>query len=232
MSILDKVRRRSRHLSPLRNVGFHGDKHLLRLVDIIMQPVNSFIETGTNVGSTLIYMARTYPDAACYSCEPDLLAYREAVKNGRELSGVHIYNETSQMFFQRLEKEQSCLFEEAALFWLDAHGYGFKWPLREEVNFITTKFSSAYMLIDDFKVPGLSCFGFDSYKGQECSLEYIKSALNPERKYDVYYPAYTEKTSHFHSLRGWGLIMFGQDKETENYLDKMGDKIQKAKWNL
>jgi hypothetical protein len=229
MSIFDNFRRQSqRRLSPLQPVGFHGDKNLMSLVDNIMQSVHVFIETGTNVGSTITYVARTYPTTRCFSCEPDLRAYTEAVKNSRDLAGVSIYNETSKTFMERLEQEHDYLFEEKILFWLDAHGYGFKWPLREEVNFITTKFSSAYILIDDFKVPGLDCFGFDSYKDQESSFEYLRTALSSKQEYAIYYPAYTEKTSTFHPLRGWGLIVLGPQNDI-GILESMGDKIQRDK---
>jgi hypothetical protein len=209
MSIFDNFRRQSqRRLSPLQPVGFHGDKYLMSLVDNIMQSVHVFIETGTNVGSTITYVARTYPTT--------------------RLAGVSIYNETSKTFMERLEQEHDYLFEEKILFWLDAHGYGFKWPLREEVNFITTKFSSAYILIDDFKVPGLDCFGFDSYKDQESSFEYLRTALSSKQEYAIYYPAYTEKTSTFHPLRGWGLIVLGPQNDI-GILESMGDKIQRDK---
>lgn len=213
-----------RKLSPQQAAGFHGDRHLLSLVDTIMQSAHVFIETGTNVGSTATYMGCNYPDIRCFSCEPDSQAYQEAVKNIQGLSNVHVYNETSQAFLERLERDCDFLFEEPVLFWLDAHGYGFKWPLREEVSFITSKFRSAYILIDDFKVPGLDCFGYDSYDDQECSFEHIRTALGSGQKYTVFYPAYTEKTSTFHPLRGWGLIVFGQHNGAE-ILENMGDKI-------
>jgi hypothetical protein len=95
------------------------------------------------------------------------------------------------------------------LFWLDAHGYGFEWPLREEVSVITTYWQKAYLLIDDFLVPGLDCFGYDEYKGQVCSFDYIKNSLNDQHEYSLYYPPYIERTSKHHPLRGWGLIEYG-----------------------
>lgn len=189
-------------------VGFHGDFYLLQLVNLIFCNSSAFVETGTNVGSTLAYVARTFPTIQCFSCEPDQNAYLRAKQNSIQYKNIKLFNETSEQFFVRIDNEYPNLFDLDVLFWLDAHGYGFKWPLLEEVEFITKKFKAAYILIDDFKVPGMDCFGYDKYEDQECSLEYIQPVLN-HTKYTVYYPNYLENRSQHHSLRGWGLIEFG-----------------------
>lgn len=206
-------------------VGFHGDKYLLELVDIIIRDCNYFIETGTNVGSTLAYVGRNYAQIKCLSCEPDTEAYNYALKNTSKLENISIYNETSLEFILRIKQEHSHLFNKNVLFWLDSHGYGFKWPLKEEIAFITAKFVSAYILIDDFRVPGLDSFGYDEYEGQECSFDYIKDALNPKPSYNLYYPVYTERTSKHHPLRGWGLIGFGYTNQLM-VPDSLRDKIK------
>lgn len=212
MSLFSRLRRKSqREISPMFDVGFHGDKYLLSVVHSIMQMVKAFVETGTNIGSSLAYVALTYPHVQCLSCEPDQRSFEHSLKNTSGLPNVSIYNETSQTFLKRFRKQYAYLLEEDVLFWLDAHGYGFKWPLREEIAFITTNFKAAYILIDDFKVSGLDCFGYDEYKGQECSFDYIKDALNPKIDYILYYPNYTKRTSQHHPLRGWGLIEFGHN---------------------
>lgn len=193
-------------------IGFHGDRYLIQLVDLIISNCDYFVETGTNVGSTVAYVGRKYPDVECLSCEPDPQAFQEALNNTESLLNVHIYNETSQRFLKHIEQEYPHLSRENILFWLDAHGYGFEWPLREEIAFITANFQRAFVLIDDFKVPGWDCFGFDEYNGQVCSFEYIKSALNPGLEYRICYPNYKERTSAHHPLRGWGLIEFGHSE--------------------
>ncbi len=196
-------------------VGFHGDLYLLQLVDLIIRNCSYFIETGTNVGSTLAYVARKYPHIHCLSCEPNSRAFQQALKNTRNLPNASIYNQTSQEFLGCIETESSYLFDQDILFWLDAHGDGFRWPLKEELSFITEKFKRAYILIDDFKVPGFSCFGYDKYKGQICSFEYVKDVINQRIRYKLYYPNYTRRTSKHHPLRGWGLIEYGQHSPLE-----------------
>ena len=201
-----------RQISPFFNVGFHGDKYLMELAGHLLKDANLFIETGTNVGTTLAYVARTFSNVRCISCEPDLPSFVEAVKHTNSLPNVFLFNESSQQFITNLPSRFGALLNGRAVFWLDAHGYGFEWPLREEVAFITSNFESAYILIDDFKVPELDMFGYDHYNDQTCSLEYIQEALDTKREYHLYYPAYTEKTSTHHPLKGWGLIHYGQNK--------------------
>jgi hypothetical protein len=200
-----------RQISPFFDVGFHGDKYLLQVAEYLLKDADLFIETGTNVGTTLAYVARTNPHLRCISCEPDLPTFTDAVRHTNDLSNIFLFNESSHQFINSLHQRFGVLLNGRAVFWLDAHGYGFNWPLREEVAFITSRFESAYILIDDFKVPGLDVFRYDQYNGQTCSMEYIRAALAPDKEYQLYYPTYTEKTSMHHPLKGWGLIHYGQN---------------------
>lgn len=217
MSLFSRYSRAIESLpSPFHPVGFHGDKYLLSFVGKIMMASKVFVETGTHVGSTLAYVARTYPHLHCLSCEPNTKAFQRAINNTRHLSNVSIYNLTSIKFMQRLKTDYPHLFKgRGTMFWLDAHGLGFEWPLRQEIEFITKRLEAAYILIDDFKVPGMDCFGYDEYGSQECSFDYIKNDLNPELEYRLYYPQYDELTSKHHPLRGWSLIEFGHGDELE-----------------
>ncbi|MGA1864745.1 MAG: hypothetical protein ACMUHX_06750 [bacterium] len=218
-------KKRKKRVFDFFELGFHGDKYLLELVNIIIPDCNYFMETGTNVGSTLAYVGRNYDHVKCLSCEPDTEAFNNAIKNTSGLANISIYNESSLEFILRIKLEYTHLFNKNVLFWLDSHGYGFKWPIKEEISFITANFKSPYILIDDFKVPGLDCFGYDEYSGQECSFDYIKDALNPNLSLRLYYPIYTERTSRHHPLRGWGLIEFGHTSELK-IPDSLLDKIQ------
>jgi len=202
------------HRFTFYDIGFHGDKYLIDLVTSIMSNCNYFIETGANVGTTVAYAAKLNPEIQCFSCEPDEEAFKHALANTKELN-VELFNETSQAFLKRIAGQYASLFSEEVAFWLDAHGYGYRWPLREEIAFITHNFSKAYILIDDFKVPGMDCFGYDSYEDQECSYEYIKEFMSPKHTYRLYYPNYTERTSEHHHLRGWCLIEYGHNNDIE-----------------
>ncbi|MCG6893770.1 MAG: hypothetical protein LJE65_09205 [Desulfobacteraceae bacterium] len=193
-------------------VGFHGDRHLIQVVDSLIEHCSHFIETGTNVGSTLAYVASRYPNVACLSCEPDPEGFQRAERNVAPFPNAAVQPLSSGDFFTKLQQEQPDLFSHRILFWLDAHGHGFRWPLQEEIAFITEKFTSAYLLIDDFKVPGRPEFGFDTYEDQVCDFDHIRESIRPGLHYRLYYPNYTQRTSPHHGLRGWGLIAYG-DKD-------------------
>lgn len=199
-------------------VGFHGDRYLIRVVESIAGDCQAFIETGTNVASTLAYMARNHPAMPCLSCEPDAQAYGHALKNTNGLENVCIRNEGSQEFLEFVRRERADLFERRCLFWLDAHSYGFQWPLKEEVAFITEHFRDGYILIDDMQVPGRDHFLYDKDNGQVCCFDFVRDQISPKAKHTLYYPTYTEKTSPHHPLKGWGAILFWRDAEVA--LDK------------
>lgn len=201
----------NRRMSQFIDIGFHGDKYLLHLAGHIAGKCKVFVETGSNVGSTLAYVARSFPWLRCLSCEPDHSAFEQASANVGKYDNVTLFNGTSQQFIGHLSRYEPKIFSEQCFFWLDAHGYGFEWPLKKELEFITGRFSSGYILIDDFKVPGQDHFGYDQYHGQVCSYDYVKDALNTGKAYQLYYPTYQDKTSKHHPLRGWGLLVFGHD---------------------
>jgi hypothetical protein len=214
LNMLNKLRpsKTSQKRFTFMDVGFHGDLYFLELVDTIMNKCKYFVETGTNVGSTLTYVAKKYPEIQCFSCETDMAAFEHARQNTLGCGNVQLFNKASLEFLEQLFTRQE-IGDGEVLFWLDAHGYGFDWPLREEVAMITAHQEKAFLFIDDFLVPGMDCFGYDEYNGQVCSLEYIKDSLNNCYDYSIYYPQYTDRTSQSHPLRGWGLIDYGHSGE-------------------
>lgn len=215
-----------REASQFIDIGFHGDEYLLGLAEHLAGKSKVFVETGANVGSTLAYVARSYPWLRCLSCEPDRSAFVQASANTGKLGNVSLFNGTSQQFIEQLSKHESEIFSEPSLFWLDAHGYGFEWPLKKELEFITNRFSSGYILIDDFKVPGRDYFLFDEYQGQICSYDYVKDALSSGKSYQLYYPTYQDKTSKHHPLCGWGLLVFGH--EDFRIPEQLSGKMERA----
>ena len=58
----DYPRRRSR-------LGFHSDYYLSRLMFHLLDQAETFIETGTSSGDSIVYVARNYPEYPCYSCD-------------------------------------------------------------------------------------------------------------------------------------------------------------------
>ena len=209
--------------------GFHGDAYLLRLVEALAPGAEVFVETGANVGSTLGDVVRRYPHLECFSCEPDPDAFAVAHAHATVRAGVHVFEETSQEFLRRFECSERQRFDQPLLAWLDAHDYGFEWPLREEVSFLTGRFTRGAILIDDFQVPGQPEFGWDQYDGRSCSFDYIESSISDSVAYRLSYPSYSEHTSRWHPLRGWGLLQFAPTlEELPDYASLLPDVCRVA----
>ena len=201
-------RRRDLKYQPVE-AGFHGDAYLHQLVAHLAPRAAAFIETGCNVGSTARYVARTFPHLRVLSCEADEKSFAFASQRLAECPGATVRHVASPQFLHDLHREEPDLFQQRNLYWLDAHGYGFRWPLRDEVAFITTTAPGGYILIDDFEVPGQPQFHFDQSEDQVCSFATVAPQLNPRHPYQLVYPTYNDRTSGHHELTGVGLIVFG-----------------------
>lgn len=211
MNIFSKIlkKRKNRKINPLFDLGFHGDKYLLRLVDSIMHLSEAFIETGADVGTTTRYMADRYSKKEIYSCEPDKTIYKEAKKNLYNFENANIFNSVSPKFLYMLHKSVPQLRKSVNFYFLDAHEFGYKWPLRKELQFITKHQEKAFILVDDTKVPDNDAFFYSAYEGIDCDLNYITKSLSSNKEYTIAYPLYSEHTSTYHPLVGTILIIFG-----------------------
>jgi hypothetical protein len=206
------TRQRSRSTKQAFETGFHGDHHLLSLTSWLLPQCQAFVETGANVGTTARYVGQMFPDIQVYSCEPDSEAWSTALTNTRKLPNVDIQNITSPEFLELLFSTHPELCSQRNFFWLDAHDYGFEWPLRAEVAFITNKQNSGIIFIDDFRIEGKDEFKYCSYDGQSCDFDYIQPKLDPRHSYIRLTPSYTEHTSPHHPLVGVGIFLFGFDE--------------------
>lgn len=204
------LKRGPEQLKPLP-VGFHGDEYLLRLVDSIAPRCASFIETGCNVGSTASYVARTFSHLRVSSCEPDDTAFAVAERTLDPFANATVVNEPSPGFLHAIFDADPDIARVCSLCWLDAHGYGFQWPLAREVALLTSRCDSGFLLIDDFQIPDRPDFAFDEYEGQVCGLDLVRPALSPGKAYQLFLPSYREHTSKHHPLVGTALIVFGVD---------------------
>jgi len=143
------------------------------------------------------------------TCEPDPTAFEAAERTLAMSPSATVVNEPSPGFLHALFDVEPELREQCPLCWLDAHGYGFEWPLASEIAFLTSRCGSAFVLIDDFQIPGRPDFAFDEYDGQVCGLDLVRPALTPGKAYDLYLPCYHEHTSEHHPLVGTALLVFG-----------------------
>lgn len=206
-----------------RRLGFHADFYLSRVMFHVLDQGDTFIETGTSSGDTIVYVARNYPRHPCYSCEAsevNFVASERRVATGRH-SNVQLRLQKSPDFLYDLVKQYPALTSKRVVFWLDAHGHDFPCPLADEVAFITERFSAAAIAIDDFEVPGKPRFGFDRYKDASLTWDYIAPALASETRYQIIRPNYELHTSLHHPPRGWILIAKGDWSPIPGGLESM-----------
>ena len=188
--------------NPFGDRAFHGDEYLLRLVDYLISGCDLFVETGVHRGDTFAYVVHNYPHCYSIGCEPNEEYIKEALEKIEDKENFYIACVTSQKFLPFLSVAE--IQHKQNLFWLDAHGHGFEWPLGFEVEHITEHYYHSFILIDDFKIPGKPQFSYDVITGNVCSYETIKPFIKND--YQVYYPNYTEQTSKTMNLVGWGLL--------------------------
>ncbi len=206
------ARMNRRPLTDFYDSGFHGDTYLVNFALHALKNAEQYVETGASNGSTLVFVAKKFPNIRAWSCEPDKESYAFSREKTKDLQNVNLSKEMSPEFLYNLVKNNPGLTEKDTLFWLDAHANGFSWPLKKEVEFITSNFDKAYIFIDDFLVPNRPWFGYDAYDGQICSMDFISDSLDKKHSYTVYYPTYQDRTSSYCKLRGWVLIEFGHKK--------------------
>lgn len=183
--------------------GYHGDPHLMALVDSLAAQCKQFIETGTEAGSTVGYTARMYPHLKCYTTETDKGTHELAAHNLSNHQNIDMFNQHSLDFLKGLQPESP------VLGWLDAHSHGWGCDLGEEVDIVLDRWESGFLFLDDFEVPGHSEFGFDWYDSYgKLNWETIKKDITPEmlKRIDgIYYPNYKPQFG----ARGTCLIAFG-----------------------
>jgi len=184
-------------------IPFHGDLFTLATVhELVDAGVNIFLELGTYLGGSSLYMGQTL-GLEVHTCEPHKVHYETASRLLESFASV--YNETGLEFLKRGLGSGGGV---VPLIFVDSHGYGFKWELLEELRAIFATYRRGFVLIDNFKIEGRPEFGWDSEKesGQECSLDYIGDVLREAGVTHVYLSDYSVKTSCAHGLRGTCLI--------------------------
>jgi predicted O-methyltransferase YrrM len=188
-------------------VPFHADLFILATIhELVAAGVNMFLELGTYLGGSSLYMGQTL-GLEVHTCEPHKVHYDTASRLLESFATV--YNETGLEFLKRwLGTGPTAV----PLIFIDSHGYGFKWELLEELRAVLATYKRGFVLIDNFKIEGRPEFGWDSAEGssssplQECSLEYTGGVLREAGVTHVYLSDYRVKTSSAHGLRGACLI--------------------------
>ena len=180
---------------------------------MIAYNTEAFIETGLFRGGTPTIIRSWFPTVKIYEIEINGEFYNYGKELFQDDPNTEIFLSDSKKYLeQNIEKFQKY---NNPLFFLDAHWDPNNWPLRQEINHIC-KLQSPIILIDDFKTPGKT-YGYDSFKGQECSKDYVSDLIKPFTDY-IYF---SEKANQ--DGQGCGVIFINRTHdEIEPYMEKFG----------
>jgi hypothetical protein len=99
---------------------------------------------------------------------------------------IHLELKDSRQFLKGLQKSQPAA--DTFFVYLDAHWYD-DLPLAEEVDMIGTYWHNYVIMVDDFRVPDDSGYGFDNYgPGKTLDLSVLQGAIQ-KHKLAVFFPA-------------------------------------------
>lgn len=173
---------------------------VLKVLDALT--VDAFVETGTHKGRTCFLIA-SQTDLPIFSSEVN--------QNYLRVARLFLKCFGSRVRLSRLDSVQflnGLLNRErftCPLFYLDAHWYK-KLPLIEELNTILSNVESFIIIIDDFRVPADSTFGFDRYGETVLEWQLIQKVLvDSGRSMAAYFPAYPSSLE-VGDGRGWIVI--------------------------
>lgn len=187
---------------------WHEDVYLEKLINDIMKKLqpDRFVETGTHMGWTLMYMAKKYPALPMYSVEIDNGYYAISVHNCEPYPNIKLYHMSSPDFLKSIYDE--VLSQGLTLFWLDAHWWK-PVPLRDECKLIST-LDKYVVLIDDFACNNPR-FGGDVFDGVENNLAYVADVLGKK----CFRPNYPSIPPY---KKGYGLFLKGVEYQVPEYM--------------
>jgi hypothetical protein len=162
-------------------VGMHAQEGRRAVVAELFQRLGlrQAIETGTFIGRTTNYLARTF-GAPVHSCELVARYHHTARRMLRNCTGVHLYLRDSRSFLRELaaSEEMTSL---PTFFYLDAHWYD-DLPLADELDIIASAWKKYVVLVDDFAVPGDPGYVYDDYgPGKALVIDYLLPLMGRHR---------------------------------------------------
>jgi glycosyltransferase involved in cell wall biosynthesis len=195
------------HVTQLDYIVWHKDPNLEKFIRHLIETVkpDRWVETGTHMGWTSMWIADNYPELPVYTVELDAGFYVKARENLAAWPQVSVTHSPSVGYLKGLVPMLS---RGLTIFWLDAHWWP-PVPLRQECK-IVAGLEKYICLIDDF-----SCwdpdFSGDTFYGRapnhgSCHLNDLYY-VGPEMGYSCYRPSYEPQPGY----KGVGLFMKGVD---------------------
>jgi predicted O-methyltransferase YrrM len=182
---------------------------------------DAFVETGTYLGNTTLFLAGC--GKPVYTVESNPLHYKKASALLSDCQSVHLFLDDSPRFLQQLLSEGVAR-QDLIFFYLDAHWYA-PLPLGDEIRQIASLHPRGVVMIDDIKVEEDDGYGYDSNGDkEEISLAYLESALI-ESDWRVFFPSMPSAIDHNAGdiLMPRGTAVAACDEEIVSILESMSD---------
>lgn len=169
-----------------KKLPFNSQIFRTKIFDKIIQSVNFdfLVETGTYLGITTSYFAKSF-NKEIYTAEINTFCFNINKRNLESFKNIKIFNSDSRKMIAKLIKMKKST--DLCFFYLDAHWFN-DLPLVEEIQMIFDYFSSAVIMIDDFKVVDDEGYGYDDY-GKYGVLDLnLLSNIESKKNIFAYYP--------------------------------------------
>lgn len=184
-------------LMPYQNQPFNGDTYIcdefLRIRDEF--DIQTVIELGSCVGGTTKWCGENFTEVYTIEINPSFrsycLLYTEHLPNVTSLLG-----NTVDILPSVLDKVT-----DNTLIFIDSHWLE-NCPMLDELRLIAEKKKKPCVCIHDFKVANHPELGFDSYKGQDFEISWIKPSLDNIYGIDNYRTYYNNGCSKDSACRG------------------------------
>jgi predicted O-methyltransferase YrrM len=170
--------------------GYEGDEYIGQEIAKFVNQfgVNLIVETGTYRGATTKRLAEFTPVWTVEIMKENYDYSFELFKAEKSKNITPIFGNSVQFLRKWLPE----FTDKSILFFLDAHWQDYV-PLIDELKVIAENDITPVIVIHDFKVPGRPDLGFDSYKGQDYTFEWIKPQLDDIYGVDGYLYAYNDE---------------------------------------
>ncbi len=153
-------------------LGYEGDEfvheEIKKLVDKFK--VNLIVETGTFLGATTKRLSEFCNVETFEVVEEN---YNKSVQNCKGINSIELNLKDS---VNGLIDLLPTVLDNSILLFLDAHWWD-ACPLLDELKVIADNGIKPVIVIHDWKVPNRPDLGFDSYKGQDFTFEWIEQSL-------------------------------------------------------
>ena len=177
----------------------NGQSHRRRVLVELLRRWNptAIVETGTFRGATTEFFAQL-STADVFSCDSNPRYLNYARRRLANYSNIHLHLNDSPVFLASILENLDS--SQRVLAYLDAH-WEKNLPLWDEMRIITDSPTPTVVIVDDFKVPGDSGYGFDDYgSGKRLDLDSLAPLL--PKDWEVWAPS-LPSSSETGARRGW-----------------------------